>query len=285
MVSCMQMVSCMLARCVGARRHFNAHLPPTTTATVWPNRGLVSKGAGTEPDSSAPRPGYSMVLALALALALALLAGSRSAEALPQLPQCSLHPHRNCYHFDLGNDQPAASPEECCARCSSTTGCKAFTFDTAHNNHCYLKTSCAGVAGDSSATSGVLNASDWPAYNGSDRGVQLPRLNVASGRVMSNGHSSGGDMAVQFHVAFSSEVGSVCGFDAQPYHCAGTRFPGDNLMPQSAESSVPYCEACPPNKTLVYGPTTLRSLPPCYRSAAGIYTATDVYLVRLTRSS
>ena len=35
-------------------------------------------------------------------------------------------------------------------------------------------------------------------------------------------------MAVQFHVAFSAEVNSVCGFDAQPYHCAGTRFPGDN---------------------------------------------------------
>ena len=34
----------------------------------------------------------------------------------------------------------------------------------------YLKTSCAGVAGDTAATSGVLNASDWPPYAGGDRG-------------------------------------------------------------------------------------------------------------------
>ena len=97
------------------------------------------------------------------------------------------------------------------------------------------------MAADMSATSGVLDAAGWPPYAGGDRGVELPRLNIAQGHIMSNGHSSGGDMAVQFHVAFSASVASVCGFDAQPYHCAGTRFPGDSLMPQSAESSVRHC--------------------------------------------
>lgn len=44
--------------------------------------------------------------------------------------------------------------------------------------------------------------------------------------------SIGGDMAIQFHVAFSKHVTGVCGYDAQPYHCAVTRFPADYLLPQ-----------------------------------------------------
>jgi len=62
----------------------------------------------------------------------------------------------------------------------------------------------------------------------------------------------GGDMAVQFHVAFSASVTGVCGHDAQPYRCAITRFPGDALVPASSSSSVPHCDGCPPNLTLVY---------------------------------
>eukprot|EP00941_MAST-03F_sp_MAST-3F-sp1_P001326 g1326.t1 len=59
-------------------------------------------------------------------------------------------------------------------------------------------------------------------------------------------------MSIQMHVAFSNEIGGVCGFDAQPYHCAATRFPGDNLVPQTAESSVPNCDGCPMGETLIY---------------------------------
>ena len=69
---------------------------------------------------------------------------------------------------------------------------------------------------------------------------------------MTDGHSSGGDFAIQMHIAFSSQIDGVCGQDAQPYHCAATRFPNDNLVPQSNESSVPFCDGCPPGFTLVY---------------------------------
>lgn len=59
-------------------------------------------------------------------------------------------------------------------------------------------------------------------------------------------------MAIQFHVDFATSVSGVCGKDAQPFHCAVTRFPEDALVPQSAESSVPRCDGCPEGKTLVY---------------------------------
>eukprot|EP01062_Namystynia_karyoxenos_P038083 TRINITY_DN2767_c0_g1_i1.p2 TRINITY_DN2767_c0_g1~~TRINITY_DN2767_c0_g1_i1.p2 ORF type:complete len:398 (+),score=71.86 TRINITY_DN2767_c0_g1_i1:86-1195(+) len=81
---------------------------------------------------------------------------------------------------------------------------------------------------------------------------QLPRLSIDPRGITTNGHSSGGDMAVQFHVAFSAHISGVCGFDAQPYACAATRFAGDALVPQSDESSVPNCKGCPAGQTLVY---------------------------------
>ena len=113
---------------------------------------------------------------------------------------------------------------------------------------------CDGFGIDPAATAGVLRASSFPPPLPPElaRGGALPRLNIGAGQLMTMGGSSGGDFAVQFHVAFSSQVGGVCGFSAQPYHCAGTRFPDDALMPQSAESSVPFCAQCPPNSTLVY---------------------------------
>eukprot|EP01062_Namystynia_karyoxenos_P038084 TRINITY_DN2767_c0_g2_i1.p1 TRINITY_DN2767_c0_g2~~TRINITY_DN2767_c0_g2_i1.p1 ORF type:complete len:393 (+),score=41.54 TRINITY_DN2767_c0_g2_i1:86-1180(+) len=81
---------------------------------------------------------------------------------------------------------------------------------------------------------------------------QLPRLSIDPRAIISNGGSSGGDMAVQFHIAFSAHISGVCGFDAQPYACAFTRFAGDALLPQTEESSVPNCRGCPSGQTLVY---------------------------------
>jgi hypothetical protein len=83
-------------------------------------------------------------------------------------------------------------------------------------------------------------------------GQPLPRLAIDSNLIMSNGASSGGDMAIQFHVSFSALVNGVCGFDAQPFHCAATRFPGDALLPQTPESSAPHCFGCPDNTTILY---------------------------------
>jgi len=68
--------------------------------------------------------------------------------------------------------------------------------------------------------------------------AELPRLNIDPDRVTSQGESSGGDMAVQFHLAFSAAVKGVCGADAQPFRCAATRFDGDALLPQVARGAV-----------------------------------------------
>jgi poly(3-hydroxybutyrate) depolymerase len=61
--------------------------------------------------------------------------------------------------------------------------------------------------------------------------IELPKLKIDSKRIVSSGNSSGGDMAIQFHVAFSKNVTGICGYDAQPWRCATTRFEGDYLMP------------------------------------------------------
>jgi len=82
--------------------------------------------------------------------------------------------------------------------------------------------------------------------------IELPQLNIIKGGIYSQGGSSGGDMAIQFHIAFSKHVTGVCGNDAQPYHCAVTRFPGDYLLPQTEESSVPHCYGCPDGMTVLY---------------------------------
>lgn len=80
----------------------------------------------------------------------------------------------------------------------------------------------------------------------------LPKLNIRPDGIFSQGGSSGGDMAIQFHMAFSKNVSGVCGNDAQPYHCAVTRFPADELIPQTNESSVPFCYGCPDGYTVLY---------------------------------
>jgi len=100
--------------------------------------------------------------------------------------------------------------------------------------------------------SGLLRSVSSPLSCMTVSDLALPRLDVHPGAVVTTGASSGGDMAIQMHVAYSASVSGVCGFDAQPYHCAATRFPGDSLIPQSSESSVPHCTGCPPGFTLVY---------------------------------
>lgn len=63
----------------------------------------------------------------------------------------------------------------------------------------------------------------------------LPQLDIVPGGIA----VAGGDMAIQFHVAFSESVAGVCGYDAQPYHCAATKFSRD--APYSAD----HCRAHP----------------------------------------
>ncbi|GAB5362815.1 hypothetical protein AAMO2058_000831100 [Amorphochlora amoebiformis] len=82
--------------------------------------------------------------------------------------------------------------------------------------------------------------------------IPVPQLNIAPGKIYSVGGSSGGDFAVQFHMAFSEHVSGVCGYDAQPYHCAVTYFPDDFLLPLTERSPVPYCYSCPKGKTVLY---------------------------------
>ena len=53
-------------------------------------------------------------------------------------------------------------------------------------------------------------------------------------------------------MAFSKHVSGVCGFDSQPWRCAATRFPGDVLLPQTHQSSVPHCFGCPDGTTISY---------------------------------
>ena len=48
----------------------------------------------------------------------------------------------------------------------------------------------------------------------------LPRLGVDAGSTTVSGVSSGGYMAVQFHVAHSSVVAGVGALAAGPYYCA-----------------------------------------------------------------
>lgn len=77
-----------------------------------------------------------------------------------------------------------------------------------------------------------------------------PRLNIDPDGVTISGISSGADFAVQYHVAYSALVRGVGVFAGQPYHCAVTRFPLDVLQPPNP--SVPVCDGCPPNRTLIY---------------------------------
>lgn len=65
-----------------------------------------------------------------------------------------------------------------------------------------------------------------------------------------SGLSSGADFAAQFQVAYSANVSGAAIFAGQPFRCAITRFPKDELQPPNPE--VPICVGCPPNTTLIY---------------------------------
>ncbi len=82
--------------------------------------------------------------------------------------------------------------------------------------------------------------------------IRLPSLNIESHSVATAGCSHAGDFASQFHIAFSNLVSASCVFSGQPYHCAVTRFSRDYLVPQTNSSSVPFCDGCPSNETLLY---------------------------------
>eukprot|EP00039_Didymoeca_costata_P004336 m.72698 g.72698 ORF g.72698 m.72698 type:complete len:363 (-) comp12349_c0_seq3:197-1285(-) len=78
----------------------------------------------------------------------------------------------------------------------------------------------------------------------------LPHSIQASGRVSVSGISSGADLAVQLQVAYADVFSGVGVFAGQGFHCAVQRFPLDPL--QHPDPSVPYCDGCPPNTTLLY---------------------------------
>jgi poly(3-hydroxybutyrate) depolymerase len=72
--------------------------------------------------------------------------------------------------------------------------------------------------------------------------------------VSASGLSSGADFVVQLTIAFSSIVRGVGVFAGQPYHCAVTYFPGDNLTADEgkAATEVNHCFGCPAGKTILY---------------------------------
>mmetsp|Transcript_18064 Transcript_18064/g.53502 ORF Transcript_18064/g.53502 Transcript_18064/m.53502 type:complete len:365 (+) Transcript_18064:3-1097(+) len=71
------------------------------------------------------------------------------------------------------------------------------------------------------------------------------------GNTTISGISSGADFAVQFHVAFSASLSGVGVFAGQPFQCAVTRFPRDELQ-NHTNPSVPVCAGCPAGTSLVY---------------------------------
>jgi len=90
----------------------------------------------------------------------------------------------------------------------------------------------------------------------------LPRVRIHEFGISCSGISSGADFAVQFQVAHSKSVMGVGVFAGEPYHCAVTRFPNDEIQtcdqqapnirgPGCFPGSAP-CEGCPPNTTLIY---------------------------------
>eukprot|EP00039_Didymoeca_costata_P023354 m.6811 g.6811 ORF g.6811 m.6811 type:complete len:365 (+) comp3589_c0_seq1:117-1211(+) len=84
---------------------------------------------------------------------------------------------------------------------------------------------------------------------------RLPRLLIDPDGVTASGISSGADFVGQFHLAFSSVIKGVGIFAGQPYGCAVTRFPLDELKKSCAGNKscdVPICHGCPHNATLQY---------------------------------
>ncbi|KAL1500433.1 hypothetical protein AB1Y20_013090 [Prymnesium parvum] len=84
------------------------------------------------------------------------------------------------------------------------------------------------------------------------RSPPLPSLPIDRSAVAIAGLGPSADFAHQFHVAFSSTVSGACLFGGQPYHCATSYFPQDELLPPSASRRVPRCDGCPANTTLPF---------------------------------
>ena len=82
--------------------------------------------------------------------------------------------------------------------------------------------------------------------------TSLTPLNIDPKGVVAVGLGHSADFAHQFHVAFSSMVGGACLFSGQPFHCAVTRWSGENVIPVSAETRGQNCDNCPPNMTLPF---------------------------------
>ena len=65
-----------------------------------------------------------------------------------------------------------------------------------------------------------------------------------------SGSGNGADMAVQLHVAFSRTISGACLRDAQPFHCATTRFPGEPLVDASRTAPQLCDRHCESGRTL-----------------------------------
>ena len=64
--------------------------------------------------------------------------------------------------------------------------------------------------------------------------------------------ATGADFVVQLATTFSSLVRGVGVFAGQPFHCAVTYFPGDNLSKAEGKAleEVPHCSGCPAGKVI-----------------------------------
>ena len=65
-----------------------------------------------------------------------------------------------------------------------------------------------------------------------------------------SGAGNGADMAVQLHVAFSRTISGACLRDAQPFHCATTRFPAEPLVHASHTARQLCDRRCESGRTL-----------------------------------
>ena len=75
-----------------------------------------------------------------------------------------------------------------------------------------------------------------------------PVLNIDPKGISCSGISSGADFSVQFATAFSSHIAGVGVFAGQPFHCAATRFPLDQVFLYFlfvyALYMTAYCSTC-----------------------------------------
>ena len=108
----------------------------------------------------------------------------------------------------------------------------------------------------------------------------LPSLTVVPGSVSVSGLSSGADFVVQLATTFSSLVRGVGVFAGQPFHCAVTYFPGDNLTTDEgkAAAEVNHCFGCP--RGMVIGYDHCKHPPPRGDLGAGVDVAMLVEYVR-----